>query len=365
MTDPLKRQPPTASPVGCPLRLDLFDYALPPHLIAQEPCARRDQSRLLVLRRGGSVLAHQHFADLPGWLEAGDLLILNDTRVLPARLVGRRARTGGRWEGLFLHQAPDGTWEVLAQTRGRPAVGETLLVEPGPLRLELVGRTPGGRWLVRPDAAGSPADLLARHGTVPLPPYIRKGRSEGAGQDDRERYQTVYARRDGAVAAPTAGLHFTPAVFDALRERGIGWAFVTLHVGPGTFQPVQADDVTQHHMQAEWCELPPATAAAIAACKERGRRVVAVGTTSVRVLETAARAGEGVRPWSGETDLTIVPPFTFRAVDALVTNFHLPRSSLLLLVAAFTGLESMHAAYREAIAREYRFYSYGDAMLIL
>jgi S-adenosylmethionine:tRNA ribosyltransferase-isomerase len=309
------------------------------------------------------VIAHQHFVDLPGWLEVGDLLVLNDTRVLPARLVGRRQRTGGRWEGLFLRET-GGAWEVLAQTRGRPAVGEVLLVEPGPLRLELVGRTPGGRWLVRPDVAGSPAELLMRHGTVPLPPYIRKGRPEGAGADDRELYQTVYASRPGAVAAPTAGLHFTPAVFDALRERGVGGTFVTLHVGPGTFQPVQADDVSAHRMQAEWCELPPDTAEAVAACKARGRRVVAVGTTSVRVLETAAR-GEGVRPWSGETDLTIAPPYTFRAVDALVTNFHLPRSSLLLLVAAFTGLESMHAAYREAIEREYRFYSYGDAMLIL
>jgi S-adenosylmethionine:tRNA ribosyltransferase-isomerase len=317
------------------------------------------------MRRGGGVVAHQHFTDLPAWLEAGDLLLLNDTRVLPARLAGRRERTGGRWEGLFLRETPGGAWEVLAQTRGRPAVGEMLVVEPGPLGLTLVGRTPAGRWLVRPDAAGSPAELLARHGTMPLPPYIRKGRPEGAGKDDRERYQTVYARHPGAVAAPTAGLHFTPAVFDALRQRGVGWAFVTLHVGPGTFQPVQADDVARHRMQAEWGELPPATAEAAAACKGRGRRVVAVGTTSVRVLETAARGGDGVRPWSGETDLTIAPPFSFRAVDALVTNFHLPRSSLLLLVAAFTGLEPMLAAYREAVARAYRFYSYGDAMLII
>jgi S-adenosylmethionine:tRNA ribosyltransferase-isomerase len=347
---------------GAPIRLDLFDYTLPPHLIAQEPCARRDRSRLLVVRRGGAVLAHQYFSDLPGWLEEGDLLVLNDTRVLPARLAGRRERTGGRWEALFLRQTPDGAWELLAQTRGRPAVGETLLAEPGPLRLVLEGRTPAGRWLVRPEEPGSPAELLARHGTVPLPPYIRKGRAEGA---DRERYQTVYASRPGAVAAPTAGLHFTPEVFDALRERGIGWAFVTLHVGPGTFQPVKADDVADHRVQAEWCELPPATAEAVAACKARGRRVVAVGTTSVRVLESAARQGEGVRPWSGETDLTIAPPWTFRAVDALVTNFHLPRSSLLLLVAAFTGLESLHAAYREAVAREYRFYSYGDATLLV
>jgi S-adenosylmethionine:tRNA ribosyltransferase-isomerase len=338
---------------------------LPPHLIAQEPCARRDQSRLLVVRRGGAVLAHQHFANLPAWLDGGDLLVLNDTRVLPARLAGRRERTGGGWEGLFLRQTPAGPWEMLAQTRGRPAVGEVFVVEPGPLRLVLVGRTAGGRWLVRPEAPGSPAELLARHGTVPLPPYLRKGRPPEREAADRERYQTVYARHPGAIAAPTAGLHFTPEVFDALRQCGVGWAFVTLHVGPGTFQPVKVEDVAEHRVQAEWGELPPATAEAVAACKARGRRVVAVGTTSVRVLETAAREGAGVRPWSGETELTIAPPYTFRAVDALVTNFHLPRSSLLLLVAAFTGMESMHAAYREAIAGAYRFYSYGDAMLIV
>jgi S-adenosylmethionine:tRNA ribosyltransferase-isomerase len=319
----------------------------------------------MVVRRGGAVLAHQHFADLPAWLAASDLLVLNDTRVLPARLVGRRQRTGGRWEGLFLHERPDGCWEMLAQTRGRPQPGETLVVEPGGLKLEWVGRTPQGRWLLRAGEAGPAADLLGRHGQVPLPPYIRKARgSDDERPGDRERYQTVYARRHGAVAAPTAGLHFTPEVFEALDRRGVGRAFVTLHVGPGTFQPVQVEDVAGHHMQAEWGELSPATAAAVAACKARGSRVVAVGTTSVRVLETAARGGE-VRPWSGQTDLTIRPPFTFHAVDALLTNFHLPRSSLLLLVAAFTGLESMHEAYRVAVANEYRFYSYGDAMLLL
>jgi S-adenosylmethionine:tRNA ribosyltransferase-isomerase len=320
----------------------------------------------MVVRRDGGVLAHGKFADLPNWLEAGDLLVLNDTRVLPARLVGRRARTGGRWEGLFLHERPDGAWVLLAQTRGRPAVGETLLVEPGGLVLELIGRTPEGRWLMRPGEQGAAAELLGRYGQVPLPPYIRKARgNDDERPGDRERYQTIYARQAGAVAAPTAGLHFTPAVFHHLQARGVDWAFVTLHVGPGTFQPVEAEDLAEHQMQAEWGELPPVTAEAIAACKARGGRVVAVGTTVVRVLETAAREGNGVRPWSGETGLTIRPSFDFRAVDALVTNFHLPRSSLLLLVAAFTGLESMREAYRTAVAHEYRFYSYGDAMLIL
>jgi S-adenosylmethionine:tRNA ribosyltransferase-isomerase len=351
------------------IRIDEFDYELPEHLIAQEPSGERDQSRMLVLRRGGEVLGHHRFRDLPGLLEEGDLLVLNDTRVVPARVVGRRARTEGRWEGLFLHTTPEGMWEILCQTRGRLIVGETLLVDaPGggaaapPLRLCLVGKTPAGRWLAQPGEPGEPSQLLARYGRVPLPPYIRKGR---AAAEDSERYQTIYAQRAGAVAAPTAGLHFTPAVFDALNRRGIQRSFVTLHVGPGTFQPVQVEDVSEHRMQAEWCELPAATAEAVNACKARGRRVVAVGSTSVRVLETVAQQRSPLRPWTGETDLTIRPPFEFRVVDAALTNFHLPRSSLLLLVAAFTGLESMRQAYHIAIAQAYRFYSYGDAMLIV
>lgn len=347
------------------MHLDDLDYPLPPHLIAQHPAPERDGSRLLVVRRGGPVVGHHIFRDLPGLLRPGDLLVLNDTRVFPARLVGRRERTGGKWEGLYLHDAPGGAWEMLCQTGGRPRAGEAVLAEPEaggePLRLTLLGRTPGGHWLVRPEAGGSAAELLARFGRVPLPPYIRKGRGEGA---DRERYQTVYADRAGAVAAPTAGLHFTPQLFAELAGRGIGRAFVTLHVGPGTFQPVQAADPAEHRVQPEWGEVPAETAAVVAACKARGGRVVAVGTTSVRVLETAAREGLG-KSWSGLTDLTVCPPFEFRWVDALVTNFHLPRSSLLLLVAAFTGLESMRAAYAEAVAHGYRFYSYGDAMLIL
>jgi S-adenosylmethionine:tRNA ribosyltransferase-isomerase len=346
------------------MHIDQFDYELPPHLIAQEPCPERDQSRLLVVRRGGPVLGHHRFHELPGLLAPGDLLVLNDTRVLPARLRGRRARTGGKWEGLFVRELPDGTWELLCQTGGRLAVGETVVAEPGPLRLHLTGRTPAGHWLARPEEPGSAAELLLRHGEVPVPPYIRKGR---AAESDRERYQTVYASHPGAVAAPTAGLHFTPRVFEELRRRDIACAFVTLHVGPGTFQPVKVADVSRHRVQGEWGELPSATAEAVAACRARGGRVVAVGTTSVRVLETAAllRPDEPARPWSGETELTVCPPYTFRAVDALVTNFHLPRSSLLLLVAAFTGLESLHEAYRVAVEQGYRFYSYGDAMLIL
>jgi S-adenosylmethionine:tRNA ribosyltransferase-isomerase len=351
------------------MHIDQFDYDLPERLIAQEPPPERDQSRLMVVRRDGSPPVDCIFRELPNLLDPGDLLVLNDTRVLPARLIGRRARTGGKWEGLFLREEPDGAWELLTQTRGRLLAGETIIVDPEtpsngesnpPLELRLQGKSPAGRWLARPEARGAVADLLARYGRTPLPPYIRKGRAK---PDDRERYQTVYARQAGAVAAPTAGLHFTPRLFDALHERGIEGAFVTLHVGAGTFQPVTVEDVSQHHVQPEWGEIPAATAEKIAACRERRRRVVAVGTTSVRVLETAALAAPN--PWAGWTDLTIRPPFTFQIVDALITNFHLPRSSLLLLAAAFAGLETVQAAYRTAVEREYRFYSYGDAMLIL
>jgi S-adenosylmethionine:tRNA ribosyltransferase-isomerase len=344
------------------LRLEQFDYELPQHLIAQEPATARDQSRLLVVRRAEQALGHHRFADLPDLLTPGDLLVLNDTRVLHARLLGRRARTGGKWEGLFLREQGDGSWEMLCQTGGRPAGGETIEVEPGPLKLLLIERLPGGRWLVRPEPAGRALELLGRHGAVPLPPYIRKGHAVPA---DQERYQTVYARRPGAVAAPTAGLHFTPAVFEGLKKRGAEWCFVTLHVGLGTFQPIQTDNIAGHRMHREWGELSAETAAAIRSCKAQGGHVVAVGTTTVRVLETAARASGTVEAWSGETDLFIYPPYAFRVVDALVTNFHLPRTSLLLLVGAFAGVDLLREAYAAAVAREYRFYSYGDAMLIL
>jgi len=348
--------------------LSELDYDLPPELIAQHPSDRRDRSRLLLVRRGGPPLGQYLFLDLPKLLRPGDLLVLNNTLVLPARLLGRKARTGGKWEGLFLQQHLDGTWELLCQTRGRPEVGDTILVDPPtpsgewePLSLRLEGRTAEGRWLVRPLAVGSVPELLGCYGQVPLPPYIRKGQ-EGPG--DRERYQTVFAKKPGSVAAPTAGLHFTPELLDQLAHCGIERATVTLHVGIGTFQPIQVEDVTQHRVHPEWCEVPVETVQAIEACRQRGGRVVAVGTTTTRTLETAARQGV-LQPWTGQTDLTICPPFEFRVVDALITNFHLPRSSLLLLVAAFTGWESLRESYRVAITERYRFYSYGDAMLML
>jgi S-adenosylmethionine:tRNA ribosyltransferase-isomerase len=354
------------------MRADLFDYDLPAHLIAQEPCAERDRSRLLVVRRKSGALAHHTFRDLLELLAPGDLLVLNDTRVVPARLLGRRGGTGGKWEGLFLGQAPGGCWELLCQTGGKLGQGETIRIEPGPLELVLVDKNAAGHWLARPNTPGPALDLLEQHGQVPLPPYIRKGRACPA---DRQRYQTVFAQSAGAVAAPTAGLHFTQGLFQRLEQRGIGKTFVTLHVGLGTFQPIHVEDVTQHRMHREWGALSDSAAKAISACRERGGRVVAVGTTSVRVLETAAAvngdsaAGRAlappILPWSGETELYIYPPFRFRAVDAMITNFHLPRSSLLLLVSAFAGAELIREAYRVAMEQHYRFYSYGDAMLIV
>jgi S-adenosylmethionine:tRNA ribosyltransferase-isomerase len=351
------------------------DYHLPPELIAQHPIEPRDAARMLVVDRSTQSIGHRHFRDLPHLLSPADLLVLNDTRVLPARLLGRRQATGGKWEGLFLRALPDGSWEMLCQTRGKLREGEVIVVgEPRcvgtrvlthlgspQLTLTLLEKLSEGGWRVQQSQPGSPQEVLEQFGHMPLPPYIRKGRDQ---LEDRHRYQTVFSTRPGAIAAPTAGLHFTPQLFESLRQRGIAWTNVTLHVGLGTFRPIEGDDFTRHSMHAEWGELSPDTVQSIHTCKERKGRVVAVGTTSVRVLETAARAGE-VQPWSGETKLFIYPPYEFRAVDALITNFHLPRTTLLLLVAAFAGVELTERAYQEAIAQRYRFFSYGDAMIIV
>jgi S-adenosylmethionine:tRNA ribosyltransferase-isomerase len=343
------------------LQISQFDYDLPKHLIAQEPCPQRDGARLLVLRRADGAICHHHIRDLPTLLKAGDLLVLNNTKVLPARLRGNREATGGKWEGLFLRADANGLWELLSQTRGWLESGEWIAIDSGALRLRLVAKTEEGHWFAQPSESGSPEELLQRYGEMPLPPYIRNGHAEPA---DRERYQTVFAGRSGSIAAPTAGLHFTPELLNQLADCGIPQAYVTLHVGLGTFQPMQVENVADHRMHSEWCELPAATAEAMQACRQRGGRIVAVGTTTVRVLETAARSG-AAKSWSGETDLFIRPPFSFRAVNALLTNFHLPRSSLLVLVSAFAGIELIRQAYQAAIAEGYRFYSYGDAMLIL
>lgn len=338
-----------------------FDYQLPEHLIAQYPVERRDAARLLVIRRDSGTIEHRVFRDLPELLSPGDLLVLNNTKVIPARLIGTRIGTGGKWESLFLREHDDGTWELLAQTRGYPQIGERFAVEPGPLVLTLTGRTAERHWLMKPESSNRAEELLTIHGQIPLPPYIRKGRADPT---DPNRYQTVYAAQAGSVAAPTAGLHFTPELFDSLSQSSIHTANVTLHVGLGTFAPVKSDDPTQHVIHAEWCEVPQTTVDAITAAKSRGNRVVAVGTTTTRTLETAARES-GLRAFRGESGLFIHPPFSFAVVDAMITNFHLPRTTLLLLVQALTGSDLLRRAYEEAIANQYRFYSYGEAMLIL
>ena len=339
--------------------ISAFDYHLPPELIAQEPLAERDASRLLVLDRATGAVRHHAFRDLPSMLESGDLLVVNRSRVLPARLLGTRPG-GGHAEVLLVRPREEGVWEAMLRPGRRLRAGLRVVVD-ATLEVEILDApSPGeGLRLVRlvgPDVAGA----LERLGHVPLPPYIRRA----DGPQDRARYQTVYAREQGSVAAPTAGLHFTPAVLAALEARGVERAEVVLHVGPGTFRPVQVADVRDHTLPAETYVLPEDTATAIARARARGGRVVAVGTTTTRVLEERAAATGLPAPGQGETALVIAPGFAFRAVDALLTNFHLPRSSLLLLVSAFAGRERVLSAYAEAVRARYRFYSYGDAMLV-
>jgi S-adenosylmethionine:tRNA ribosyltransferase-isomerase len=348
-------------------RLDTYDYSLPPELIAQHPTGQRDASRLLVVRRRTGTLEHRTIRDLPELLDSGDCLVLNDSRVVPARLVGNRTQTGGRWEGLFLGLDSNQRWKLIGQTRGRLLAGESVTIPAShsavvpPLVLRLDERVEGGTWLATPITPGEPFALLEVYGQVPLPPYIRDGQETLA---DRERYQTVYAEQPGSAAAPTAGLHFTPALLEACHARGIDRRHVTLHVGLGTFRPVATDDIRQHVMHAEWCCVPAETAQRLHEVRQHGHKVVAVGTTSLRTLETA-RLTVGDQPWSGESRLFVYPPYEFQAVDALLTNFHLPKSTLLMLISAFAGYEFAMTAYHSAIEARYRFFSYGDAMLIL
>lgn len=348
------------------MRVDLFDYELPADRIAQHPVEPRDASRLLVLDRRTGRRQHRQFHHVGEFLHPGDVLVVNDTRVIPARLLGRRQKTGGAWEGLFLREI-DGVWELMTKTRGKPAAGEFIEIarsdnrRPASWELELLEKTTVGTWLARATVASPALSLLLDAGRVPLPNYIREG-AEGPG--DRDRYQTVYAHEPGAVAAPTAGLHFTQQLLDELLSRGIHLESVTLHVGPGTFQPVSVDDTRDHKMHSEWCEISADVALRLNGARDTGGRIVAVGTTSVRTLETASRATGRLVSYQGATDLFICEPYEFRAVDAIVTNFHLPRSTLLMLVCAFAGRDMALDAYRDAIAKGYRFYSYGDAMLI-
>jgi S-adenosylmethionine:tRNA ribosyltransferase-isomerase len=332
------------------VRVDEFDYHLPEELIAQAPLPERDASRLLVLPRAGGEPQHRAVRELPALLRPGDLLVVNDARVIPARLQGRKEGTGGKVELLLVEPLGGPDWLALGQA-SKP-LREGMQVEVLGSRIEIREVRSGGELVVRLPLHGDALwSFLEEAGELPLPPYIR----HAPGPLDRERYQTVFARERGAVAAPTAGLHFTPALIEALRAREIGIARITLHVGPGTFLPVRVERTEDHRMHSERYFLPEETAKAIA----RAGRVIAVGTTALRTLE----ASQG-RPGAGATDLFIAPGYEFRAVDGLFTNFHLPRSTLLMLVAAFAGLDRIRAAYQEAVDRRYRFFSYGDAMLI-
>lgn len=343
------------------MRLDRFDYDLPRELIAQHPAERRDQSRLLVVERSKGRLYHENFPALKKYLRPGDALVVNDARVLPARLIGKRVRTGGRWEGLFLAPLPDG-WEMLCKTRGATQVGEAVALDDADLELTLVRRTDEGHWVLAPNNSVDPYAVMAQAGKTPLPPYIRGGVAQDV---DKERYQTVYAERPGSVAAPTAGLHFTPELLAELEAAGVLRERVTLDVGIGTFLPVKAERIEDHHMHEERCEVSPSTADRLNSVRKIGHRIVAVGTTTVRTLESAADDSGAIRPFAGSTSIFITPGWRFKAVDALLTNFHLPRSTLLMLVCAFAGYDLAMDAYREAVKRRYRFFSYGDAMLIL
>jgi S-adenosylmethionine:tRNA ribosyltransferase-isomerase len=339
-----------------------FDYELPPELIAQEPLPERDASRLLVLDRRSGEVSHHAFAELPDLLAAGDLLVVNRSRVIPARLLGRRAK-GGEAEILLVRDRGEGRWEAMVRPGRHLRPGQRVTIDEDlSVMVESEALDESGRRQVRllsrrRDVEGA----LERCGHTPLPPYIRRPDRPA----DRERYQTVYAREGGSVAAPTAGLHFTEPMLTRLREKGVERAEVVLHVGPGTFQPVKAARVEDHRVAPEPYAVPRETAAAVESARARGGRVVAVGTTTVRTLESAAGSDGTVAAGEGETGLVIVPGHRFRALDALLTNFHLPRSSLLLLVAAFAGRENVLRAYAEAVRERYRFYSYGDAMIIL
>jgi S-adenosylmethionine:tRNA ribosyltransferase-isomerase len=358
-SDPLARPSGTVERVKTleRIRLDDYDFTLPPDRIAQQPPAERDAARLLVLDRAAGTRQHREIRALPALLRPGDLLVANATRVRPARLRGHKA-SGGAAEALLLAPAArPGEWRALVKARAL-RVGSKLVFRRGAeaLEAEVSAIGEGGEVTLACEPGRSPYEL----GETPLPPYIRRPR---ALPEDAERYQTVFARVPGAVAAPTAGLHLTRPLLDALETAGIGFAELVLHVGPGTFRPLRDADLAAGRLHREAFELPEQTAAAITRTRDRGGRIVAIGTTSARVLEARAR-GSHVEPGSGETDLFLRPGHRFQVVDALLTNFHLPRSSLLLLVAAFCGREPILAAYQEAIATGYRFYSYGDAMLI-
>jgi S-adenosylmethionine:tRNA ribosyltransferase-isomerase len=347
------------------MRSDLFKFEVPPSRIAQVPLPRREDSRLMVVRRSRGSIEHHRFHELPGLLQPKDLLVLNNTRVKPCRLYASRA-TGGRVEVFILCALGGGEYEALTASNRRLAEGEALTLDDAVFTLLERDFGGPGHWRLRVDAPGDTDAWLAEHGRMPLPQYIARDKAaDPRAELDRERYQTVYAQHDGAVAAPTAGLHFTPEVLEDCAARGIRSTRLTLHVGPGTFRPLKADTLQQHDMHAEDYVVPAEACAAVADARRDGGRVVAVGTTACRTLETVSNEAGIPAPGGGRTRLFIYPPWRFRCVDVLLTNFHLPRSTLIFLVAAWLGEDLTRRAYAEALAGEYRFFSYGDAMLCL
>ncbi len=345
----------------------LLDYQLPEELIAQQPSDIRSGSRLLIMHRSEPRLQDKLFTDITQFLSAGDCLVINDTKVLQARFYSRR-KTGARLEGLFLGEKQPGLWLVMLKGSGKIKTAENIILNnrggSDYCSAELIEKLGEGRCLLKINSPGTFEEILNEIGFTPLPPYIKRSSNIELDNIDRRRYQTVYAQKTGAVAAPTAGLHFTEQLIEELKTKGVNFANVTLHVGEGTFKPVSSDNLDEHQIHSEWFTLDDTNAAKINTAKTNGGRIIAVGTTSVRVLETAADNGQ-VYSCSGHTNLFIKPPYKFKMVDAMITNFHLPRSTLLALVAAFAGLEEMLAAYKHAVEKQYRFYSYGDAMLIL
>ncbi len=340
-------------------RVSDYDFALPESLIAQVPMARRDESRLLVIHRESATIEHRRFRDIVDCIPAGDALVVNTTKVFRARLLGTRP-SGAPAEVLLLKELGDGTWEAMVQPGAKLQSGKMVTIADD-FRIEMLDATERGTKLVRLHTIGDAAAAIERHGHIPLPPYMTRSDTS----DDAQRYQTVYAQQAGSVAAPTAGLHFTEDVLAALAAKGVQRADVLLHVGAGTFRPISVDDPRDHVMHEEWYQVPQATADTVRAVKARGNAVWAVGTTSMRTLESATADDGTLSATEGTTDIFIHPPYQARCVDHLLTNFHLPKSTLVMLVAAFAGYELTMRAYREAIAERYRFYSYGDAMLIV
>ena len=335
-----------------------FYFDLPPELIAQTPIPQRDASRLLVLNKATGATEHRHFYDLPSYLRAGDCLILNNSRVLPARLLGHRVPGGGACEVLLLIDRGDNVWECLVRPGKKLRAGARIAFGDGELTAEIAEELPDGNRLVRFFYEGIFLEVLDRLGKMPLPPYIKEE------LQDRERYQTVYSKVNGSAAAPTAGLHFTPELLEQIRQMGVKVGYVTLHVGLGTFRPVKEEEITDHAMHSEYCVIPQETADLINETKRSGGRVICVGTTSCRTVESQAAEDGTMRSCAGWTDIFIYPGYRFKVMDALVTNFHLPESTLIMLVSALAGREHVLSAYKEAVARRYRFFSFGDAMLI-